>query len=78
MSGTRLCIPGTNISTPSQPVEMASIRRPKTSSSSREWVAGHETGPRVMEPAKANSSFNVPNFSRNCCLFVQLPSPETG
>ena len=75
-----LCVPGTNISTPSQPlilVEMASIRRPKTGSSGHEWVAGREIGPRVMEPAKANSGFNAPNFSRNCSLFVQLPSPET-
>ena len=48
MTGTRLCIPGTNVSTPSQPlisVEMAAIRRPKTGSSSCEWVAGRETGP---------------------------------
>ena len=36
-------------------VETASIRRPKTGSSSREWVAGRETGPRVVEPSKANS-----------------------
>ena len=81
MSGTCLCIPGTNISTPSQPlilVETTSIRHPKTGSSSCEWVAGRETGPRVVEPANANSGFNVPNFSRNCSLIVRLPSPETG
>ena len=81
MSGTRLCIPGTNVSTPSQQlisVEVALIQRPKTGSSSRECVAGHETGPRVVEPAKANSGFNAPNFSHNCSLFVRLLSLETG
>ena len=58
MSGNRLCIPGTNVSTPSQPlisVETASIRRPKTGSSSHQWFTGHETGPRVVESAKATS-----------------------
>ena len=52
MSGNRLCIPGTNISVPSQlliSVETASIRWPKTGSSSHEWVAGRKTGPRVLE-----------------------------
>ena len=46
MSGTRLCIPGINVSTPSQPlisVETASIRRPKTGSSSREWVVKQDS-----------------------------------
>ena len=43
----------------------------KNGSFSREWVVGRETGPRVLEPAKANSSFNAPNFSRNCSLFVR-------
>ena len=48
---------------------LISIRRPKTGES-REWVAGRETGPRVVESGKANSGFNAPNFSRNCtCLF---------
>ena len=59
-------------------VEMVPIRRPKTGSTSREWVAGRKTGPPCREPTKANSSFNAPNFSRNCSLFVQLPSLETG
>ena len=48
MSMNHLCIPGTKVSTPSQPlilVETASIRWPKTGSSSREWVAGRKTGP---------------------------------
>ena len=61
-----------------QPLEMASIRWPKTSSSSHEWVAGRKTRPRVIEPAKANFGFNAPNFSRNCSLFVWLQSPDTG
>ena len=81
MSGNRLCIPGTNVSTSSQPLilmETASIRRPKTGSSSRGWVACRETGLRVVEPAKANSGFKAPNFSCNCSLFVRLPFPETG
>ena len=41
MSGSRLCIPGTNVSTPSQPlisVEMKSICRMKTDSFIREWL----------------------------------------
>ena len=81
MSGNRLCISGTNVSTPSQPlisVDTALIRQPKTGSSSREWVVGRKTGPCVVEPAKANSGFNAPNFSCNCRLFVRLPFPKTG
>ena len=31
-----------------------------------------------MEPAKANSGFNAPKFSRNCGLFVRLPSSDNG
>ena len=46
-------------------VEMVLIRWPKTSSSSRELVAFRETGPRVVEPANANSGFNAPKISRN-------------
>ena len=80
MSGNHLCIPGTNVSMPSQPlilVETALICQPKTGSSTRKWVAGHETGPHAMESANANSSFNAPNVSCNCSLFVRLPFLET-
>ena len=47
-------------------------------SSSRDLVACRETGPRLVEPAKANSGCNVPQCSRNGSLFVWLPSPEIG
>ena len=81
MSRNRLSIPRTNVSMPSQlliSVETESIRRPKTGSSSHEWVAGRKTGPHVVELAKANCGFNAPNFSKfNCSLFVRLPSPTT-
>ena len=77
MSGNRLYIPGTEgQSTVS--VETAPIRLPKTGSSSRELVACRETGPCVVEPAKANSGSKTPKCSRNSNVFVRLPSPETG
>ena len=68
MSGNRLCIPGTNVSTPSQPlisVETVSIRRLKTGSSSCEWAAGHETAPRLVEPAS-----DVINLAPNECYAI--------
>ena len=59
-------------------VETALVRLPKTGCSSRELVACCETGPRLVEPAKANSGCNALKCSRNCSRFVRLPSPETG
>ena len=71
--------PGPTFQRPvSRSVETALIRRPKAGSSCCELVACRETWPCVVEPAKVNSGFNAPRCSRNCSLFVRLPSPETG
>ena len=71
--GEKSCIfPGPTVS-----VETALIRLPKTCSSSGELVACRETGPRDVEPAKANFGSNAGKCFRKCSLFVRLPSPET-
>ena len=73
MSGNRLYILGTDNISGNGADSPAENR-----SSSSDLVACHETGPRVMEPAKTNSGSNAPKCSRKCSLFVRLPSPGTG
>ena len=75
MSENRLCIAGTNVSAPSQPlisVETALIRRPKTGSSSHVWVAGRETGPCVVELARRQTPVFI------CLIFLVIAASLFG